>query len=63
MVNTLDPPSPILYRQFQDIDAFGQAFHAEGLSLTQLEPGRFEGSVTKIQLEDLQLLGINVRRD
>lgn len=56
MVNTLDPPSPILYRQFQDVDAFGQAFHAEGLSVTQLEPGRFEGSVTKIQLEDLQLL-------
>lgn len=49
-------PSSILYRQFQDVDAFGQAFYAEGLSLTQLESGRFEGSVTKVQLEDLQLV-------
>jgi AraC family ethanolamine operon transcriptional activator len=45
-----------LYRQFQDVDAFGQAFYDQGLALTQLEAGRFSGSVTKIQLGDLQLL-------
>ncbi len=56
MLSTLEHPSSILYRQFQDVDVFGQAFHAEGLSLTQLESGRFEGSVTKVQIEDLQLV-------
>jgi AraC family ethanolamine operon transcriptional activator len=59
VLNTLERPSPILYRQFQDVDAFGQAFYAEGLSLTQLESGRFEGSIIKIQLEDVQLLCLN----
>lgn len=55
-MSTLEQPSPILYRQFQDIDAFSQAFHAEKLSLTQLGSGRFAGSVTKIHLEDLLLV-------
>jgi AraC family transcriptional regulator, ethanolamine operon transcriptional activator len=60
VLNTLTPPSSSLYRQFQDVDAFGQVFCAEGLSLTQLESGRFDGSVTKIQLEDLQLLRMTI---
>jgi AraC family transcriptional regulator, ethanolamine operon transcriptional activator len=53
---TLEIPRPSLHHRFQDADAFGQAFHDDDLSLTQLEVGRFEGSVMKIQVEDLQLV-------
>lgn len=49
-------PSPSLVHWFQDVDAFGQMFYQQGLALTQLDTGRFEGSVIKLQIEDLQLL-------
>ncbi len=54
-MSTLEHPSSILYRQFRDVDAFSQAFYAEGLSLTQLESGRFEGLIAYLILQLIEL--------
>lgn len=47
-----------LFRRFQDIDEFSQAFHSHGLSMLQLTPGQFEGEVVRIEMDGLQLLRI-----
>jgi AraC family transcriptional regulator, ethanolamine operon transcriptional activator len=60
MLSDLEQPSPTLHHQFQDIDAFCQALFTEQLSTTKLQAGRFDGSVIKLQIEDLQLVRLAI---
>jgi AraC family ethanolamine operon transcriptional activator len=53
---TLGLPGLGLHRPFQDIDVLGSAFLVQGLEVAQLTSGLFEGSLTTVYVNGIQLV-------
>lgn len=56
MSSTLDLPSLSLHRPFQDVDVLNSAFRVQGLEVDQLTSGSFEGALTTVHINEIQLV-------
>jgi hypothetical protein len=54
--STLVLPSLSLHRPFQDVDLLNSAFLVQGLEVAQLTSGSFEGSLTTVYINRIQLV-------
>lgn len=56
MSSSLVLPSLSLHRLFQDVDVLNSTFLIQGLEVAQLTSGSFEGSLTTVYINGIQLV-------